>query len=188
MADFASRPAMTRAAGPWMAVALVAMVAAVALGIAYLTRDGGATASAPVTARFTIVLPDGVDVVNANLAPLAIAPNGQIVAFSGRRAGRSQLYVHDVSTGETKALDGTDDARSPFFSPDGRWIGFFARGKLKKMAVTGTSLLDVADAPDSRGGTWAADDVIYYALTNTSGLWKVAASGGAAAGVTTLDP
>jgi Tol biopolymer transport system component len=86
------------------------------------------------------VLPADTEVVTTNMAPLAMAPDGRTIAFSGIRAGRTQLFINDLSTGETKPLDGTDDARTPFFSPDGRWIGFFARGKLKKIAVGGTSL------------------------------------------------
>jgi Tol biopolymer transport system component len=64
---------------------------------------------------------------------------------------------------------------------------FFAKGKLKKITVGGTAVKDVADAPDPRGGAWGADDIIYYAPTNTSGLWKVSASGGPATELTTLD-
>ena len=162
------------------AIALLAIGAALAAGIDYVLglSNAPSPASTGQPAHFTIVLPDDTEVVDVNMAPLTIAPNGQTIAFPGRRAGRIQLYVHDISTGETKALDGTEGARSPFFSPDGRWIGFFARGKLKKITVGGTSLEDITDAAvDARGGSWSTDDIIYFAPTNTSGLWKVAASG-----------
>src|ERR1700683_2343805 len=125
-----------------------------------------------------IVLPDDTEVGSVNEAPLAIAPDGQRVAVPAVHAGRTLLDVYDVATGDTRAIDGTDDARTPFFSPDGRWIGFFARGKLKKVTVGGASLQEIANAPDARGGSWSTDDAIYYAPTNTSGLSKVAASGG----------
>lgn len=182
-------PVATRPSLFWMIAALALAVVSVGLAIAYVGRGSATPATAPAgtLAQFTIALPDDTEVANTNMAPLAIAPGGQLVAFAGRHAGRTQLYINDFSTGQTKALDGTDDARSPFFSPDGRWIGFFAKGKLKKVTVGGTSLQDIADAPDARGGTWAADEIIYYAPTNTSGLWKVAASAGTPIEITKPD-
>jgi eukaryotic-like serine/threonine-protein kinase len=172
----------------WIIATVVLSLAAIGLAIAYVTKDRSAVTTSGNPAHFTIVLPDDIEVTNINMAPLAIAPNGQTVAFAGLRAGRAQLFVNDLSTGVTKPLDGTDDARSPFFSPDGRWIGFFARGKLKKVTVSGASLQEIANAADARGGAWAVDDVIYYAPTNTSGLWKVSASGGDVTELTKPDP
>ena len=173
----------------WMAATLVSIVAAAALAVAYFTRTAPAPsgAGAAVPAHFSIALPDGTEIANTNMAPLAIAPNGQMIAFPGLRAGRIQLFVNDFATGETRPLEGTDDVRSPFFSTDGRWIGFFAKSKLKKITVGGTSLQDITDAPDGRGGSWSVDDVIYFAPTLTAGLWKVPASGGAATQVTKPD-
>ena len=124
----------------WIIATVVLSAAALGLAIAYVTKDRSAETTSGHSAHFTIVLPDDTEVTNVNMAPLAIAPDGQTVAFAGTRAGRTQLFVNDISSGVTKPLDGTDDARSPFFSPDGRWIGFFARGKLKKVAVSGASL------------------------------------------------
>jgi hypothetical protein len=147
-------------------------------------RTAGVAAS-----HLTIVLPEGLEVVHTNMAPLAISPDGRSVAFPGRKAGRTQLYVYDISTGETRALDGTDDARSPFFKPDGRWIGFFGRRKLRKITIGGTSPDELADAEDGRGATWSTDDIIYYAPNNATGLWSVPASGGGAASqLTKPDP
>jgi Tol biopolymer transport system component len=173
----------------WMAATLISVVAAVAIAVAYFNRTGVAPSApgAAVPAHFSILLPDDSEVANTNMAPLAIAPDGQMLAFPVRSAGRTQLFVNDFATGETRPLEGTDDARSPFFSPDGRWIGFFAKAKLKKITVGGTSLQDIADAPDARGGSWSVDDVIYYAPTLTSGLWKMPASGGAATEITKPD-
>lgn len=174
----------------WMITALIAIVTTIALGIAYFSPGGGRSAdsSAANPSHYSIVLPDGVEVVNTNMAPLAISPDGRLIAFPGRKAGRIQLYLHDVSTGETKALEGTDDARSPFFKPDGRWIGFLGKGKVRKITIGGTSYFELADAPDARGGAWGPDDTIYFAPTNTSGLWKVSAAGGTAIELTRPDP
>ena len=56
----------------------------------------------------------------------------------------------------------TEDATYPFWSPDSRYIGFFAQGKLKKIAASGGPSQSLCDAPDGRGGTWNRDDVIVF--------------------------
>ena len=84
-------------------------------------------------------------------------------------------------------LAGTEGAFAPFFSPDGRWIGFFAQGKLKKVLATGGGLQTLCDAATGFGGSWGTDDFIYFAPFNTSGIWKVSASGGSVQEVTRLD-
>ena len=155
----------------------------------YWSGPPTAEATTGALAHFTVVLPEGDGVAFTNLAPLAISPDGTLLAYAGARAGKIQLFVYDFSTGETRVLEGTEGARSPFFNTDGRWIGFFANGKLKKITIGGTTLREIADAPDARGGSWGVDDNIYFAPTNASGLWKVpAAGGGAATQLTTLDP
>jgi len=149
--------------------------------------QGDARATAGDVSRLTIVLPEGDVIPDLTLAPLAIAPDGRTIAYSGLRDGLVQLFIRDLAETEPRAFAGTDGATSPFFKPDGQWIGFFAQGKLKKIAVTGTGLQELADAPFSRGGTWSADDIIYFAPANISGLRKVPASGGPAVEVTSLD-
>ena len=81
---------------------------------------------------------------------------------------------------QAAALAGTEGAESPFFSPDGQWIAFFAGGKLKKVSVTGGAAVTLCDAPQGRGGTWADDDTILFTPTsapNTT-LMRVSAAGG----------
>ena len=75
----------------------------------------------------------------------------------------------------------------PFFSPDGRWIGFYAEGKLKKVLATGGGLQTLCDASAELGGTWGTNDSIYFVPFNSSGIWQVAASGGSPRQVTRLD-
>ena len=179
--------ARVRVLWPLLAAVAVLSIAATA-GMMRYWSGAPPTATTGPLARFTVVLPEGDRLAYTNLAPLAIAPNGTVLAYSGERAGKIQLFLYDVSSGETRALEGTEGGRSPFFSTDGRWIGFFANGKLKKITVGGTTLREIADAPDARGGSWGVDDNIYFAPTNASGLLKVPAAGGAATQLTTLDP
>jgi serine/threonine protein kinase/Tol biopolymer transport system component len=179
------------ARSPARRVLVLAGVAAlsVAATVAVMSFRPGAS-SPPVNSqigRFTVVLPDGDEVTVVNMVPLALAPDGGSMVYTGLRAGKTQLFLHDFAAGKTTPIDGTDQARSPFFAPDGRWVAFFSRGKLRKITIGGASPGEIADARDARGGAWGPDDTIYYAPTNTSGLWKVRANGGTAAELTKVD-
>lgn len=85
-------------------------------------------------------------------------------------------------------LQGTEGGSHPFFSPDGRWIGFFAEGKLKKTSIDGGKVLTLAEAPAHRGAVWGSSDIIIYSPEYDSGLWKIRASGGTPEALTTPDP
>jgi Tol biopolymer transport system component len=84
-------------------------------------------------------------------------------------------------------LAGTDGATFPFWSPDSRFIGFFADGKLKRMDVSGGSPLTLADAPSGRGGSWSKGGVIVFAPILQGALQSIAASGGSTTPVTVLE-
>jgi serine/threonine-protein kinase len=118
---------------------------------------------------------------------VALSPDGAVLAYVGRRDGAVRLYVRAIDSLEAHAIPGTEDASSPFFSPDGRWIGLFAQGKLKKVPAAGGAVQILCDAASGLGATWAADDTIYFAPFNTSGVWKVSAAGGTPQAVTALD-
>ena len=111
---------------------------------------------------------------------LALSPNGRVVAFVARKGadGTAQLYVRrlaDLNAMHATALAGTDGADSPFFSPDGEQIAFFAGGKLKRVSVAGGAPVTLADAPNTRGGAWAEDGTIIFAPDGApdSILWRV---------------
>jgi serine/threonine-protein kinase len=161
-----------------IAAALVAAAVLATLGIQQLLPARGAAAPTDGMSRFTIVLPPGDEVVTTNMAPLALAPNGRAMAYVGLRDGRQQLFVREFDQPDVRLLPGTEGAMEPFFSPDSRWIGFFVVGQLKKISIAGTGLQDLAATGEARGGTWGADDTIYFAPRNTSGLMRVPAAGG----------
>ena len=98
------------------------------------------------------------------------------------------IYIRRLDQLRAEPLLGTDNALTPFFSPDSRWVGFFADRKLKKIAVTGGAAVPLADAPELRGASWIDDDTIVFAPDKMSGtrLFRVPASGGAAAPLTEL--
>jgi serine/threonine-protein kinase len=84
-------------------------------------------------------------------------------------------------------LAGTEEGHSPFFSPDGRWIAFFADGKLRKISVNGGPVFDICDVSADRGGVWLDDGSIILATHATRPLSQVTAAGGAPHFVTALD-
>jgi len=104
-------------------------------------------------------------------------------------AERRQVYVRDLQEIDARPLAGTEAAGNPFFSPDGRWIGFGAGGKLKKVALDGGAVVTFADAPQFRGGSWGDDGTILFSRGGPgAGLLRVSAGGGEPEEVTRPDP
>jgi eukaryotic-like serine/threonine-protein kinase len=141
---------------------IVALAAAVLIALTWsawsLGRRSGVTPNTEV-ARFNWTLPPGTGLWSAPV----VSPDGRRIVWAGvSEAGSAQLYVRELSSVEPHALSGTTSARQPFWSPDGRWIGFFARRKLQKIAATGGPVTDIADAPDARGGAWSPAGVIVF--------------------------
>jgi len=169
------------------AALFVALVAALTLGaLAYFRR---APAQA-LTMRFFVSLPDSWILPAAGLtttAPLAVSPDGQRVAFLARsKDGRSLLWVRALNTLAAQSLAGTENALRPFWSPDSRFLGFFAGGKLKKIDISGGPPITLCDVPDGFGGAWSRDGVIVFVPTVASPVQKVSASGGVPTAATTL--
>jgi len=97
------------------------------------------------------------------------------------------LWVRSLDLNEARPLEGTENAATPFWSPDGNDLAFFAHGKLKKVAISGGPPVDICGAPNGRGGTWSPDGTILFAPTSESALFRVPANGGKPVAVTTLD-
>ena len=120
---------------------------------------------------------------------LALSPDGHtlaLVAYSAQ-ANNYVLWTHQVGDRETNSLAGTQGASYPFWSPDGKFIGFFADGKLKKVQASGGQAQVICDAPNGRGGTWNRDGVILFTPDALKGLHRVNSVGGSPVEVTKLD-
>ena len=88
---------------------------------------------------------------------------------------------------KARSMEGTDGAGFPFWSPDGRFIGFFAAGKLKKIEASGGPPLTICDSHGGRGGTWNREGVILFTPGTSRPVYRVSAAGGAPVAVTVLD-
>lgn len=109
---------------------------------------------------------------------VAVSRDGSRLVFTGDSSQGGVLYLRRVDRLEVTPLPGTDDARYPFFSPDGEWVGFFADGKLKKVSLDGGGVIQIAKTRMGFGGSWASDDTILFASGGHPGLLRVPASGG----------
>ncbi|PYV40297.1 MAG: hypothetical protein DMG09_07115, partial [Acidobacteria bacterium] len=114
------------------------------------------------------------------LSPVvALSPDGSRLVYVANRAGAQQLYVRPIDRLEATPIPGTEGAESPFFSPDGQSLGFFAEGKLKKVSLSGGAALTLCSAAAIRGASWGPDDnIILTPSVGVSGLFRVSAAGG----------
>jgi len=152
-------------------------VAAVLLAIGYLRR-----APAPVQVlRTTILAPEKRTFEPFSLRSRQTEPAGLLASNSQEGA---QLWVRSLSSASHSHC-GTEDASFPFWSPDGRYIGFFGAGKLKTVEASGGAVLTLADAPLGRGGSWGPDGTILFAPAASSAIFRISASGGTAKEATT---
>src|SRR5262249_41201860 len=109
----------------------------------------------------------------------AVSPDGRRIAFVANSNGKDKLWMRDLDTLSTRALAETEGADHPFWSPDGRYLAFFAGGRLKKIEVAGGPPVTIGDASGvARGGSWGSRDVIVFAPSPISGLFKIPAAGG----------
>ena len=176
-------PARTRLIGrlAWPVAALLAIGAAYATWVAWIAPKPVAT---PI--RLTADLGASAPFETGAGPHFALSPDGSKLVFLA--GSPAQLYVRPIDSLEARALDDTNDAVDPFWSPDAQWIGFYQDNKIKKVSVSGGAPLTLCDASGAhRGATWGDDNTIVFAPTTTSGLMRVPASGGVAQELTTPD-
>ena len=115
----------------------------------------------------------------SNISNLAVSPDGRHLVMSATGEGGQRLWVRSLDSLESQALPGTENALHPFWSPDSRYIAFFAQDKLLKISMNGGPTQTLCDAPVPRGGSWGSGNVIVFAPYNgNNGLSRVSAGGG----------
>jgi serine/threonine protein kinase len=122
--------------------------------------------------------------------PIVFTPDGRALLIQAARAGKPQLFLRSLDNPEAKAIAGTEDARTPFVSPDGRWVGFSANGELRKVPIEGgtpTTICPLGLTLGPTGASWGAGDVILYAHSNGR-IFRVPAGGGTPLQVTGTPP
>ena len=154
-------------------LAALAAVAAALFAAGYVRR-------APVAAelvRFEVPQPPKLPIVGSP----KLSPDGRFLAFNGTdEQGVTRIWVRAMNALEAQPLPGTEGTTRPFWSPDSRFLGFIAGGKLKKVEVTGGPPQTICDAPTGADGSWGEDGTILFDGANSDPIRKVSAGGGVA--------
>jgi Tol biopolymer transport system component len=162
-------------------VAVAGILAAAALGYGFVRR----APMPPRVVRFEVANPPGITTIDAP----KISPDGRMLAFNATDAnGKTQIWLRPLNALAAQPLAGTEGTRRPFWSPDSRFLGFVADGKLKKIDVTGGPPTKICDAPTGVDGSWSPEGVILLDGTGTDPIYRVPAAGGTPVVAAKADP
>ena len=167
----------TRERVMWLAICAVLIVIAATLAFSNFSRRQPNTHAI----QLALAIPEKI----TRAANVTVSPDGLRVAFIAGE-GKREIWVRSFDGTSTQPLAGTDDAVSPFWSPDSRFLGYFANGKLYKVDASGGRPQVLCDVHENRGGAWNRDGVILFA--GPEGLYRVSANGGTPALATKVDP
>jgi Tol biopolymer transport system component len=174
---------------PWVIAAACLLVAGFFAWRA-LHGGGGGGSAAGGGVHAAILPPTGVVFSSSTDSPmpLALSPDGKTIAFCARNGeGPDMLWVRSIDANDARPIAGTEDAEGPFFSPDGRSIGFFAEERLKRVDTAGGAVITLAEDVDPRGGSWSSTGVILFGSTALGPLRQVKDDGGKVTAATVLD-
>ena len=168
-------------------VSVLTTLVAVALAIPTVAHFRE-TVSETQTVRSTILPPVNTTLdFTQGIGLPVLSPDGRRLVFGARTAdGKTSLWNRSLDGLNAQALAGTEGAAFPFWSPDSRFIAFFADGKLKKIDASGGPAFTLTDAPNGRGGTWNHDGVIVFAPTSAPGLQRVSSAGGTSSPISAI--
>ncbi|MFN7932565.1 MAG: protein kinase [Bryobacteraceae bacterium] len=161
-------------ASPWIRWAFAAASFACLILAGLLWRQ-----MRPVEKPLQIAIEDLGDAPQTDRRMLVLSPDGLRMAYVGLKGAEPVLMVRRFEQDQAVALEGTEGASFPAFSPDGNWLLFGAKGKLRKIPSAGGAVVNLADAPAFRGASWGDDGQIVAALSLAAPLVRIPASGGA---------
>ena len=190
-----SPTARTRERLTWTAILLVVGLIAAAM-VAWAVRSESVPAEttrtllslAPPDQSLETDLRERVETARPTRTAVALSPDGRTLVFGAIFGGAPQLYARAMDQLSATAIPGTSGGNSPFFSPDGQWVGFWAEGELRKAPLRGGPAVTLCKAAAIFGASWGDDGTIVFASARNGGLWRVSASGGAPEPLTTLQP
>jgi serine/threonine-protein kinase len=169
----------------WASVGFALAALAAAIFWVRVGLSGSPLSTAQPVKRVTIRLPDTGPLALAKFGPMgigrtsvALSPEGSLLAYAVEHDGGSQLYVRALDQFDAKPIPGTAGAYNPFFSPDGRSLGFFSENKLKRVSLQGGEPVTLCEARIPHGASWGPDDTIVFADSEGNNLSRVSASGG----------
>ncbi|MGD8818004.1 MAG: protein kinase [Acidobacteriota bacterium] len=169
---------------PWTVagVAILLAVATLWFGDLLSTAESGPSLS------LAVPFPPGTRMFDDQGGALAVSPSGGHLAVVLFQDGVRKIFLRALDEPGVVPLEGTEGAEMPFFSPDGRWLGFVADGALRKVPVDGGTPLTVCDCVENnRGASWGTGDSIVFAPENATPLMMVSAGGGSPVTITRLD-
>ncbi len=176
----ASKSSLLRSAwAAWVVAALAILALATAWFYKTPVVESGSTYS---------YLPLPEKTTSLDISGATISPDGQRVVMMAVTGGVNRLWLYSFDRAAPELLPGTEEAQAPFWSPNGRSVGFFAQNKLKRIEISGGTPTTLCDVPLGAGGAWNSTGVILFAPQfNGAGLLQVSESGGNPTPVTNLD-
>src|SRR5690606_27864394 len=119
---------------------------------------------------------------------VALSPDGQTLAVMGRHEGRKHIWLKPVGSGAARPLPGTVDASFPFWSPDGRKLGFFASDQMRQIDIESGQVTTILPRLTyASGASWGEDGIILFSTAGQYIIWQVPETGGQPTPAATLD-
>jgi serine/threonine-protein kinase len=170
--DEPDRPTASATRLPW----LLAILFAVTAGALALRPTAPPVPDTP-RKSVSILIPEGSEIILGDWPAIDVAPDGSAIALTGSNDGQPTIMIREISSREFRPLTEDADALSPFFSPDGRWVGFFQGGRIRKVSVQGGSPVEIASMSHPRGMSWGDDGYIYYSPSYATGIHRTLDTG-----------
>lgn len=177
-------PASRRPAWQWLVAGTAAAVLAAVLGVAWERQSLVSPTDALPLSQSTWQLPGDLPLGSAPV----VSPDGRRIAFVGGLGAARRLFVRDLASLEAHPMAGSEGARHPFWSPDSAQLGYFAKGRLWRLSLASGVPVELASAPDPRGGSWSSSGtIIFQPDFRDRNVLQVSADGGLATNAAVLD-